>query len=304
MIHLLKFIYIKFFYYAFFILINIAFATQTSNNELENILFNSIKGDSYNLTFIYHYNYDNIKIKHLTKNTENKIICIFGVLVNLKGMIIENEMLNWLLPEYDIYCVYQKYPGILFEYPYFRFGQWILEKSNKTILLYVHTKGAFHSFPGQEKVRKIWMNEFIKPRNKIYIQPILKNKTDICAPFRAGVCTWFNGMYISKRAFDLISEVPKKKRRHYYEGGIFLHKNMRIKGIIKDRILPSELGKEINYNLVFQNKKNKIVTMIEEILLLGFIIIIKLCINSCFKFIKFTKKKIPIKNKNSKNNFY
>lgn len=66
---------------------------------------------------------------------------------------------------------------------------------------------------------------------------------------------------------------------------------MRIKGIIKDRILPSELGKEINFNLVFQNKKNKIVTMIEEILLLGFIIIIKLCINSFFKFIKFTKRK-------------
>jgi hypothetical protein len=111
-------------------------------------------------------------------------------------------------------------------------------------------------------------------------------------------------MFISKRAFDLISEVPIKKRRHYYEGGIFLHKNMRIKGIIKDRILPSGLGTAMNFHLIFQNKKNKIVTMIEEILLLGFIIIIKLCINSCFKFIKFTKKKIPIKNKNSKNNSY
>ena len=74
-----------------------------------------------------------------------------------------------------------------------------------------------------------------------------------------------------------------------------MHKNMRIKGIIKDRILPSEIGKVINFHLEFQNKKNKIVTMIEEILLLGFIIIIKLCKNISFKFIKFTKKKIPLK---------
>ena len=280
----------------------IIFAIKTMNNELENSLFNSIIGDNYNLTLIYHYNYDSIKIKHLTKKTKNKIICIFGVLVNLKGMIIENEMLKWLLPEYDIYCVYQKYPGILYEYPYFRFAQWISHTLNKVILLYVHTKGAFHSSRNQERVRNLWMNEFIKPRNKKYIQPILNNKTDISAPFRAGICTWFNGMFISKRAFDLIPEVPIKKMRHYYEGGIFLHKNIRIKGIIKNKISAFEIGKVMNFHLEFQKKKKIIATMIEEILLLGFIIIIKLCINNPFKFFKFKKKKrnIPLKIKKMK----
>ena len=41
---------------------------NNENNESDNILFNSIKGDSYNLTEIYHYNYENIKIKFHRQN--------------------------------------------------------------------------------------------------------------------------------------------------------------------------------------------------------------------------------------------
>ena len=261
-------------------------------NELDDVLFNSINGDYYNLTLIYHYNYNSIKIKHLTKNQKNKIICIFGVLVNLKGIIIENEILEWLMPEYDIYCIYQKYPGKLYEYPYFRFAQWILQKLNKTILLYLHTKGAFHSNPVQSKVRKLWMNEFIYPRNKVYIQPILKNKTDISTPFRYGKNTWFNGMFISKRAFDLIQEVPFKIARHYYEGGLFSLVNIRIKGIIKDNQLPLEIGRAMKYHLEIQKKqKNEISLIIQNALLLGFVFIIKLFINNPFKIFKYKHAK-------------
>ena len=206
-------------------------------------------------------------------------------------------MLDWLLPEYDIYCVYQKYPGILYEYPYFRFAQWIIQKLNKTILLYLHTKGAFHSLPNQLKVRKIWKNEFKNPRNKIYIKPILENITDISTPFRAGKCTWFNGMFISKRAFDLIPEVSIKKRRHYYEGGLFSSTNIRIKGIIKDKVLPFEIVKEMNHHLKLQKIKNEIGIITENALLLGFIIVIKLSLNNPFKFFKYKteKKIIPLK---------
>ena len=155
-------------------------------------------------------------------------------MVNQIGIEIEKEMLNWLLPEYDIYCVYQKYPGILYEYPYLRFAQWISQTLNKTIILYLHTKGAFNSDIHQLYVRQLWMNEFKYPRSKIYIQPILSNITDISTPFRLGKCTWFNGMFISKRAFDLISEVPTTKNRHFYEGGLFDVVDIRIKGLLND----------------------------------------------------------------------
>ena len=268
------------------------------NNNIEDVLFDSIIGDNYNLTSIYHYNDKNIKIKHLTKNAKNKIICIFGVLVNLQGIIIENEMLDWLSPEYDIYCVYQKYPGKLYEYPYFRFAQWIMQKLNKNILLYLHTKGAFHKFSYQITVRKIWKNEFTNPRNKKYIQPILKNITDISAPFTIGFCTWFNGMFISKRAFDLIHEVPKKNDRGFYEGGLFSLKSIRIKGIIKNRIRIFGVKKAAVYYLEFlKKKKTKIDIIIQDSLLFVFIIIIKLYIIIPLKFFKYKKEKktLPLK---------
>ena len=72
-------------------------------------------------------------------------------------------MLNWLLPEYDVYCVYQKYPGIMYEYPALRFAQWLSLNYNKKIILYVHTKGSFNYNDFQDKVRFVWKHEFTKP---------------------------------------------------------------------------------------------------------------------------------------------
>ena len=73
---------------------------------------------------------------------------------------------------------------------------------NKVILLYAHTKGAFHFSSGHLRVRNFSMNKFIKPRNKKYIQPISNNKTHVSSPFSTGVCAWLNDMLISRRASD------------------------------------------------------------------------------------------------------
>ena len=98
-----------------------------TNEDYYNSLFNSIEYDYYNISLIYNNLYNTIKIKHLTKkkNTSNSIVCILGILVNDAGLKIAKSMFNWLLPEYDVYCVYQKYPGFLFEYPALRFAQWL-----------------------------------------------------------------------------------------------------------------------------------------------------------------------------------
>ena len=76
-------------------------------------------------------------------------------------------MLKWLLPEYDVYCVYQKFPGILYEYPALRFAQWFIIKYHKSFILYIHSKGAFRQFKGQENVIKLWKHEFTSPRKYI-----------------------------------------------------------------------------------------------------------------------------------------
>ena len=230
----------NFCYIIFIILINIII------NHENDVLFNSILGDNYNLTSIYSYNYDNIKIKHLTQNPKDKIICVLGVLVNQVGIKIEKEMLDWLMPEYDVYCVYQKSPGILYEYPAIRFTQWILEKLNKSLALYLHSKGASHVSLYQQYIRNFWKIEFKSPRNKIYIKCILNNKTDVSSPFRSNRVTWYNGMFISKRAFDIIGEVPKFINRYLYEGCLFNNTNIRIFGIISDNQSKLTLGNEMH----------------------------------------------------------
>ena len=208
-----------------------------------NYLFDSLEYDDYNLSLIYnnHY-YNTIKIKHKRNSyTKFKDICIFGVLCNDKGFEIENVMLNWLLPDYDVYCVYQKYPGILYEYPALRFAQWFSLIYNKTYILYVHTKGAFHPSERQNLIRDLWKHEFTYPRKKIYIQLLKDNYADISLPFRSGICTWFNGMFISNRAFNLIDEIISTPKSRWHYESLFKHsnktlKNIRFKGVLNDSI--------------------------------------------------------------------
>ena len=269
-----------------FILITIIITFKERISLLNDFLFNSIIGDNYNISLIYNYNYDNIKIKHQSQNFTNKIICILGVLVNQNGIKIEKEMLNWLLPEYDIYSIYQKYPGILYEYPALRWAQWKIDTLNKTILLYLHTKGAFNPSKRQFYVRKLWKKEFKQPRNNLYIQLILSNKTDISIPFREDVRTWFNGMFISKRAFHLIPEVPISKVRHFYEVDLFNIRTIRIKGIINDNQSPYTIEKAIIQYLNLPNKNKETSIIIYGLLLLLFIIMIKLIINKISKVFK------------------
>ena len=240
------------------------------------VLFNSILGDNYNLTSIYSYNYDNIKIKHLTQNPKDKIICVLGVLVNQVGITIEKEMLDWLMPEYDVYCIYQKSPGILYEYPAIRFAQWILEKLNKSLVLYLHTKGASHVHRFQQIIRNFWKIEFKSPRNKLYIESILNNQTDVSAPFRKNRNTWYNGMFISKRAFEIIGKVPKFINRYHYEGGLFNNTDIRIIGIIKDNQKALILGNEMHKHLKYLNKINSTKEFNKKFIFLCLIVIIKL----------------------------
>lgn len=60
--------------FSLIILINVI---KNIKNELNDIIFNSIIEDNYNLTSIYHYNYDKIKIKHQTDNQTNKTIYMY-----------------------------------------------------------------------------------------------------------------------------------------------------------------------------------------------------------------------------------
>ena len=188
-----------------------------------------------------------------------------------KGLEIANSMIKWLLPEYDIYCVYQKYPGELFEYPALRFAQWLSLRFNINIILYVHTKGAFHyEHAYQEKVRKLWKLEFTSPRKKIYVQLIKKNMTDIASPFRNGACTWYNGMFISNRAFNLINTIQYYKYNRWTYESLFINKNIRFRGILNDKITPNQIGFEQDRYINKKDLENKKKYQSFELLILLF----------------------------------
>lgn len=65
---------------------------------------------------------DSVHIEHIECNAAGRQTCIFGILESKKGLAIRDEMLAWLKPEYDVWCVYQRLPGRLFEYPALRFA--------------------------------------------------------------------------------------------------------------------------------------------------------------------------------------
>jgi hypothetical protein len=197
----------------------------------------------FNLFDIYPKNIvesNTITIIHKTKNSIDKILCVFGVLENNNGKKIEEEMLNWLIPNYNIYIVYQKYPGKLFEYPALKFAQYLIKKTNQTLLLYIHSKGAF--YPNRDNiqsvVRELWKYEFSGYNIKKYITPIINNQADVTTIFASrNQTTWFNGFYISDRAFNIIGNLDKKliKSRHIFET-LFLGTKARVLGIIENNV--------------------------------------------------------------------
>ena len=293
------FLFIIIFLYNFSINKNVN-DTNSVNNDL---IFNSLESDSYNLSLIYNYSnniYNSIKIKHKSKqNKRNQITCVLGVLANVNGLQIEESMLDWLLQYYDVYSVYQKYPGIFYEYPALRFAQWFSLKYNKEIILYVHTKGAYYNNSFQHKVRDVWKHEFTEPYKNLYLELLKNNMSDISLPFKSSTCTWYNGMFISNRAFNLINEIPYYEGilRHYYECLTFREtkdKNtkIRIRGVIYNSIgdkqvldITNILPHYFKTAEYLQNKNNKS-ALISENFILVFIFIMLLKIILKLKYIK------------------
>lgn len=154
--------------------------------------------------------------KHFSEHT--KIYCVLGVLLSDEGITIKNEMLEWLIPEYDVITVEQELPGKLYEYPAINYAV-NLAKETKELCLYVHTKGAANNGSIQEKIRNMWKQEFVENKN-YYLNKFSQHKNDavIICPFTGpDKNTWFNGFYITPEAARKTQELSFQPRRHYWE---------------------------------------------------------------------------------------
>ncbi len=223
------------------------FSIYINNNENE-----------FNLSEIFSeeiFKSNSIRIVHKSKNNNNKVLCVFGILESDIGFKIEIEMLEWLILNYDVYCVYQDYPGKYFEYPALRFAQWIIKKKKRDICLYIHTKGAVNYYKSH-LVRNCWKNEYSGINKFKYINPIKNNITDITSITSSKErILWFNGFFINKKAFEIIGEIKFLNRRHYYEGLFIKYKQIRTLGILKNNATAYDAIKIVNKYINEKNKK-------------------------------------------------
>lgn len=83
------------------------------------------------------------------------MLCILGVLKTAKGIQIKEEMLAWLNRMHDVFCVEQRTPGKMFEYPAIYYAIMLSIEMNEPVL-YVHTKGAANYAWYQIPVREMW----------------------------------------------------------------------------------------------------------------------------------------------------
>ena len=150
---------------------------------------------------------------------KGKHLCVFGCLLTKNGIAIKDEMLQWLKPEYHVFCIDQQPPGKLYEYPAIKYACQLAVDMNKPVL-YIHTKGAAHNALVQSYVRKMWKNEFTYPNSMNYFNTVnTDNPTVACPITSSDRITWLNAWVINPSSAKLLlTQLHISDNRLYYEG--------------------------------------------------------------------------------------
>ena len=162
----------------------------------------------------------------------DKMLCVFGVLKNRRGLFIRDRISEYLKKRFDIFYVEQEPPGVMFEYPAIRCALNIAIKMNEPVL-YIHTKGAVdpnHAWY-QKNAKQLWEHEFGTDKAfEIFERADVDVPMIVCQIIGAHNETWFNGKVINPAAAKIILETFHLDRdRYYYEAA--MQKDPRIKCI-------------------------------------------------------------------------
>lgn len=161
--------------------------------------------------------------------------CVFGVLTTEKGIEIQKEMLEWLLPAFDVSTIKQEPPGTLFEYPAINFALHKCCQINKPCM-YIHTKGASNDKPSAAKIRNIWKDQYMN-HFQDYLGVIDVNKPMVVCPYTGQTRrrTWFNSWIITPPAASiLLKTFHIDENRYYYERLFVDQPDIEIKGILSN----------------------------------------------------------------------
>lgn len=163
------------------------------------------------------------------------ILCVLGCLLTEAGQRIKAEMIEQFRKKYDIIAVNQAPPGKFYEFPALSFAQSASIKTGKPVL-YVHTKGAANpkNVYHQDKVRKMWYNEFVVGYNE-YKSYIESHPGEVACPFSgSSKYTWMNGFIGSVDAWKRVN-IRQTFDRYYYEY-IFQGSPVKVHGRIMNNV--------------------------------------------------------------------
>lgn len=200
------------------------------------------------------------QVKVLFTDDDTKPICVFNVRANPRGLALEEEMLKWIYPRYNVFVI--EHDGKQFEYPGLKFLQdYVTNNDVKVPILYIHTKGAVMVREESAKVRNVWKKEFGDNMAK-YVQIVNVAEPTIATPYSGWAkdpnpnykgeypVSWFNGWMVNPAGAKLI-DVPISEDRYLYE--TCLYKGIHIVGTrFSDVWLNTDKMKDM-YNDIMKN---------------------------------------------------
>lgn len=150
----------------------------------------------------------------MVNNDDSKPLCVFGVADNEAGREIEKEMLEWLVPNYNVIEVV--HDGTLFEYPALHFMQELCIKTGKPCL-YIHTRGAYHRWNTTKPTRRMWRDEFVNHKNWYFKTVNYVYPTVSCPSTGTTKIPLYNGFVTNAAAMVAIPEFKPSEDRMVFE---------------------------------------------------------------------------------------
>ena len=192
----------------------------------------------------------------------SKVTCVFGVLKTSEGLKIQDELMEWLAQNYNVYMVRQDPPGEQYEYPAIRYALDLCVENDLDYVLYIHTKGAVYTRTITTGTRLMWKDEFI---NKIdwYKNTCSTSNPVVATPFssKRGT-TWMNAFFINKAACKICDLKKNYKNRFYYEHIFVMPENSKISVVARilndvDEPIHEQQHEKMNNYLINMTKINE-----------------------------------------------
>lgn len=171
-----------------------------------------------------------VEVTRLFKDGDDKPFCVLGSMQTELGKAIEEELLAWLTPRFNVYLV--RHDGRAFEYTAIKLLKDVMSRQDKPCF-YLHTKGAFYTRKVSHRVRNMWRFEFGDQAEK-YLQAVKGDTPKVACPYTGSdKVTWYNGWCANAAAIRSMNLI-KTDDRFFYEYMLF--KNAEVIGLRMNNI--------------------------------------------------------------------